>query len=909
MKAPLFLVDGHGLMFRSYYAHIKKPLRNAKGENTSAIHGFFQSIKKLYRDHHPTRIVIALDARMELERKKLYPDYKANRQKTPEDLTSQIIKIIDIMQAMQIPHLSVDGSEADDIIATLSRKAREEKESSVILSSDKDLFQLLGPGIQILRPTTKSSDWITVTPEWILENYGIEAEQVHDYLAIVGDSSDNIPGVAGIGPKTAVTLLKEYKTLDDIYTNLNNIKETWRKKLILAEEMARLSYTLVELNNAVPVPKDFTDEYPELHWERAETILDELDIHSLHSSSQRTQTVHSKSSSDNEPAFHSTVIKNFVELEEVVKKALDQNYISMLPVYEEQRALNATLTGLALSVEVDKAYYLPFRSPVNKEFPFLLESEKAACIKLLHKLFQSRKCSLIFHDAKQALSIFQNHGLSKAHGFFDYTKPSIAIVDTLIAAWLCSPENHHYDLAALCKTYKIPVANKDFLLPIDCSNVTDVEKLAESAGQQAAILLPLWTVLKAALQTANMYKDFVTVEMSISLLLSKIERKGIAIDRNYLRKLSAEFEQKLKALEQEIYSLSGETFNINSPRQLQEILFEKLKLPSSKKIKTGYSTDVHVLELLAAQHELPGKILEFRHISKLKNTYTDKLPEEINQQSGRVHTSLNQNGSETGRMSSTNPNLQNIPIKDKLGQQIRHAFIADKGSKLVSADYSQIELVVLAHLSKDKTLTEAFVQNIDIHTRTAARIFQKKEKDIDEKLRRIAKSINFGVIYGMSAFRLANELKIPHKLAQGFIKTYFNEFSSVTEFIASTIGNVEKYGYASTILGRRRYLKNINSKNRNLKNAADRMAINSVIQGSAADIMKLAMLRVEDALQQENLSSSIVLQIHDELLLECQKNEVKTVLDLLYRVMPNVYELTVPLKISAQSGDSWGRLA
>ncbi len=921
MSSSLFLLDGHGLIFRSYYAHIRNPLRNSKGENTSAVYGFFQGLQKIYQKHGPQNMVIALDADAKLERAKIYPQYKANRQKTPEDLKSQIKIIRKIIQEMKIPHLSIKGVEADDIIATLSRQAEQKNMETVIVSSDKDLFQLLGPTHKMLRPSVKSSDWEEVNPDWVKEHYGIQVEQVHDYLAIVGDSSDNIPGVAGIGPKGAVALLEKYKTLEGIFEHVDEIKESWREKLLRSKDLALLSYTLIALDEQVPLPSDFDSFYPELLWDNARELFLECDIKTYlnnrsggqssgqGTSAQDSQTDYAEKQA--EPAkskLSFQTIDDIAILETLVSTALSQKYISLQPVYAGKRALHAEVLGLALSTEETKAYYLPLQTSDTQ----LIKDEKSRkkCYSLLQKLFHDKDCLLISFDAKQALTAFHGMGFSKKHNSFHMNKASVAIFDVLIAAWVCSPSSHAYTLLALCKQYNIDVPIEDDKEILSMSDVAQLSppEIAEQSGIYATLSLLLYRSLKQTLQTVDAYDLFISVEMHICWLLSKIEQNGIMLDVPYIQKLSAELETLMQDLKQQIYSLSGEEFNINSPKQLQKILFEKLQLPTGKKTQTGFSTDVQVLEFLSSHHDLPKKILEFRHVSKLKNTYSDTLPSQIDDKTKRIHTSLNQNGSETGRMSSTNPNLQNIPVKDALGQRLRKSFVSSKGHVLVSADYNQIELVVLAHLSKDKTMQEAFANGVDIHTRTASILFQKEEIEIDESQRRIAKSINFGVVYGMSAFRLGNELKIPHKLAREFIESYFTEFSSVTQFVAETIKNTEKTTYSSTILGRRRYLEHINSSNKNLKHAADRMAVNSTIQGSASDIMKLAMIRVDEVIRKESLSSIMLLQIHDELLFECPLNEVEALQSLLHTVMPSVYTLSIPLSISTHSGKNWGEL-
>ncbi|XP_060084920.1 DNA polymerase I-like [Ylistrum balloti] len=797
-----------------------------------------------------------------------------------------------------MPHISIDGFEADDIIASLVEDTKKQGTGVVIISSDKDLFQLIGENIQILRPSSKSVDWIHVDEAWVEENYGIGAAQIHDYLALIGDSSDNIPGVAGIGPKTAASLLQKYKNLDGIFENLNSIKEAWRKKLSTSRELAQLSYTLVQLNKNIPMPSDFSADYPSLLWENVAEILAEHDIKSLDDKNKKhTSSTVKKKSTD--ARVH--IVHDATELSKVAAEALEKKYAHIYPVFDKERALHSELYGIAVCVESTHTHYLPWHA--------LSKEKKDNALQELKILFDAEDCELIFYDSKQALTIFQSIGVHKQHHLFHANERPIALFDILIAAWMISPAQHHYDLASLHSIY---APHLDFSIEAITEKDLEeysVEALAKKSSTLLVVMAEIAQKLRLLLEETGMYETFRKVEMYVSYVLTKIEKKGIVIDGQYLYSLSQQFSKLLLELEQEIYELSGETFNVNSPKQLGEILFEKLELPYTKKTKTGnYSTDVQTLEFLSSKHMLPEKILRYRHINKYKNTYTDTLPLQIQVATGRVHTSLNQNGSETGRISSTNPALQNIPVRDTVGQQIRCAFISPKGSKLISADYSQIELVILAHLSQDAKLLDAFIQGVDVHTLTASILFQVAENDVTSMQRRIAKSINFGVIYGMSAFRLSNELKISQKEAKEFISSYFTEFEKITDFIAGVVQNAETLGYTTTILGRRRYHEHINSNNKNLKHAADRMAINSIIQGSAADIMKLAMISVSDALDTENLSSAIILQIHDELLLECPENEVSHVLAMLHRIMPKVYELSAPLSISAQSGDSWGVL-
>ncbi len=934
-NSNFFLLDGHGAIFRSYYAHIRQPLRNSKNENTSAIFGFFQIVKKIFDVYQPKEFCIVFDHSEPSFRKGIYPEYKANRQKAPEDLISQIPIIFRIAEALQIPTFIIPNVEADDVLATLAATRSSQGLSTAIVTSDKDIFQTVSDYTSIFRPSSKQTQWVHVTPQWLKNELALTPAQVRDYLALVGDASDNVPGVAGVGEKTALALLQEYGSLSEIYRRIEEVKPAWAKKLSASKQNAMLSYELVTLKEDVPLP-EMSFAYEHVMWEHALELFAEQEIFSFTKASGKSapmvstsadaststasslQEISSKTATQERGLYHR--VRSIVEIEGVVEQALAQNYLSLDVETNSLCVFSAEIVGISLSVKEGEGYYIPLVmappdfSEAEREGTLLHEKDVRAALK---PLFESEHCMLVFHNAKFDIPILARWGLVK------HAKARKPFFDTLLAGWLCDVTLRNYTMDNLARHFlnyePIPFsALRAYDAPAEAqgkkekalSNFADVPlaQAVDYAAEDADVTLRLYKLLAKLLRQSAMEDLFYSVEMPVAHVLMRMEERGIEIDAGYLSTLSEEFASMQEGLKKEIYDMCGKEFNINSTKQLQQVLFEDLKLPALKKNATGFSTDAAVLADLAYVHPVPQKIVEYRHVVKLQNTYVDSLPLQLQAHTGRIHTSFQQHGTETGRISSMGPNLQNIPVKDALGQKIRRAFVASEGCSFVSADYSQIELIVLAHLSQDKNLMQAFHEQVDIHKRTAAILMKKEESEVSDEERRIAKSINFGIIYGMSAFRLAHQLRIAHKDARNFIDEYFAEFHGVAAFINKTEEETMERGYAQTILGRRRVIPTITSRNKNLQNAAKRMAVNTVIQGSAADIVKCAMLALDKVLREKNMQTELLLQIHDELVLECPLSEQEDAVKVLEETMKNAYDLSVPLSVFVHSGKTWGEL-
>lgn len=936
----MYILDGHGFIFRSYYAHFRNPLINSKGDNTSAVFGFFQAIKKVFDNYKPSYFVVALDSKGDTFRNEMYSEYKANRDKAPDDLIAQIPIIIDILKTLHIPHIATPNMEADDIIASLVHKATGHNIPSTIISSDKDLFQLLSDTVGILRPTSKSTEWEPITPDWLKREWQLKPEQVRDYLAIVGDTSDNVPGIKGLGPKSAVSLLMEHNDLQTIFEQVDTIKETWRKKLYEHKAMGLLSYDLVSLKNDIALPDIDSFQYDEVLWEYAKPLFAEQEIYAFHKkqSSQSSQTSpapannqHAYNNTDNAnpnvltPDFSNTDTKyktnttsphiyTLIHNEESLRLMMDtihtNTIISIDTETDSLDTLTAIPVGISISIKAHSGWYIPLSFPAQERSPITLKEQHIK--NAIQTLFDGAR-TIVMHNMKFDIAILKNWGIDFTK-IAQCVKKHAVLFDTMIAAWMCNKPRTAYAMDGLAKLLLgySPIAYKsltdDENNPVSVFSKVPLPQAVEYAVEDADITLQLYVMLLDELTEKNLLDSFFHLEMPLVLLLSEIERYGLSLDTDLMADISNTLAKEIITTQECIYTHSEEEFNINSPKQLQGILFEKLGLKPIKKNKTGFSTDVGVLEQLLHHHSIIKEILHYRHISKLKSTYTDALPQQIHPLTKRVHTSLQQTGTETGRIASINPNLQNIPVKDDWGKQIRAAFIAPKGSMLISADYSQIELMVLAHLSNDSNMIEAFNNNIDIHKRTASILFHIKETAVSKEQRTIAKSINFGVIYGMSPFRLGNDLGIPHKEAKSFIESYFSEFAGVTQFIADTIAKTKQAGHTTTLMGHKRTIPDIGNSNANLRKRAERMAVNSTIQGSAAEIVKVAMLKVHAVLEKKKLMTKIILQIHDELLFESPQKEVETALPLIKKTMEQAVSLAVPLQVSISSGKNWGSL-
>jgi DNA polymerase-1 len=876
-RTPLVaLVDGSNYIYRAFYG--LPLLTNSKGFPTNAIYGFTNMLLKLKRDLKPDYIVVTFDLKGPTTRHGEFEDYKATRKPMPDDLIPQIPFIKDVVRGFSICVLEKQGIEADDLIGTLTVLANEKGWRTAIISGDKDLMQLVGENVTMI-DTMKDK---TYDVEAVKEKFGVGPDKVVEILGLMGDTSDNIPGVPGIGPKTAQSLIEEYGSVEEVIKNSENLRNVkLRESFRQYAEQARLSRQLANIRKDVEIDFDIQDAaVREPDKEVLSKLFSEFEFSSLLQEIRQDKA---------KPAKEYKQILDRKSLDELVSHLKKSHEISLEVIFEKNPP--ADLVGIALSEGKD-AFYIPIghtnvleQLPAKEVFSALAPVLSSPGIK---KYVYDWKTTLVSLDG------FEVHSGE----------------DMLLAAYLLNPAKNSYNLDEVVWEYlheRIPAPNdvaggKGKTYPLA---LVPLDKMTVYAGQRADALHELAPVITAQLKKIDAIELYRKVEMPLLHVLSEMEKKGVLVDTALLQQMSADLTKLLSISEEKIHRLAGEKFNINSPKQLQNILFEKLKLPSGKKTKEGYSTDVDVLTDLARSHELPAEILAYRSLTKLKSTYVDALPALINPKTGRIHTSYNQTVTATGRLSSSNPNLQNIPIRTLEGKRIRQAFIADPDCSLISADYSQIELRVLAHLSEDKALIDAFASDEDIHTRTASDVFGVFPQMVNADMRRQAKVINFGILYGMSAFGLAKELGVSMKIAQEYIEGYFQRYKKVRIYLDGILEGARRDGFVSTLLNRRRYLPELKNKIPSVRQFAERMAINTPIQGSAADLIKVAMVNIANLLLKQKLSARLIMQVHDELVVEAPVKEKEEVMALVKKEMEEVIKLKVPLKVEIASGKNW----
>jgi DNA polymerase-1 len=927
MRGELYLIDGYSIIYRGYFAFLRRPLLNPEGKNSSSVFVFFRTLLELIRDRSPGYLSVVMDSRVPTFRHERYPEYKANREEAPEDLHAQVPVIEEILEALGIACVRADGYEADDVIATLAERSRSGHRPCWIISGDKDILQLVGGNVRLLAQEKGSSSLCEYSRETIHETRGVYPEQIVDYLALTGDSSDNVPGVRGVGDKTAVKLLAKYGTLDAIYAHLSAIEpESLQKKLTEGRESAFMSRELVRLVRDVPgVPEIEKLAFggiaagaavPLFQREGMKSIVAEL--HALSAGTPGTKArgtgrtavgarkydevgredggppaAESPSPvlAHTAPGTYATVTE-MSALDRWIKGARKAGAFALDVETDSTDEMRAVPIGFSLSYREGEACYVPIKASGVGCPP------EAAVRERLRRLLEDPGLKWIGQNAKYDYKVLSRWGL----------RPTNLHFDTMVAAWILDSDQSSYGLDGLAERYlhfrALPYSQ---IVPKGATLVDlPIQQVTDYSGEDADLTLRMYRLLQSELSKEGLDSLLFGVEVPLVRVLGEMELAGIRILPRELQSYGRETEKELAALEAEIYGLCGRKFNINSTKQLQEILFNWRKLTPVKRTKTGYSTDMDVLEVLAAQDPVPEKILAHRKLSKLKSTYIDALPLLINENTGRLHTHYIQTGTATGRLSSKDPNLQNIPIREEEGRRIRAAFVPAAGMRFISADYAQIELAILAYLSKDPMLLESFRQGRDIHRQTASLIFSVPEADVTPEQRRVGKTINFGVVYGMSAYGLSQGLKISKSDADRFIKTYFQRYSGVDAFLKETIRQAEQTGYVRTLLGRRRRVAAITSRNKTEKSAAERIAVNSPIQGTAADIVKLAMVKLHDRLSAEGLSSRILLQVHDEIILEAPESEVERALPIVKSVMERVTDHEIPLNVKCETGDSWG---
>lgn len=891
MDNLLYIVDGHVLIYRAYYAFMKRPLITAKGENISALYGFMRMILKFINDKKPDYLVFVFDSKEKTFRHKIYPQYKAKRLKPPSDLLAQVEIIKTLVEKLGLSKIEVSGYEADDVIGTIAEKALKYGMKSIIISSDKDVLQLVNDNITVYANKKGISEVDILDGEKVLDIWGVPPERIVDLLALMGDQSDNVPGVRGIGQTGAVKLIQKFGSLEDLYNNLERL-DNERIKRILEEGRndAFSSKELVTIKKDAPVNfiletflmKDFPKE-------DGITLLMEKELNSIVDELKGVSLTEKKKEEKRGKYYLIERREDFQKLKERIKNkgmmAFDTESTDLDP-------LKAEIIGASISLEEGEGYYIPIISKTGNAFgrDFLVSDLKA--------ILEDKNIKKIGQNIKYDFAILLKYGI-----FMDGI-----IGDTMVASYLLNPQKQRYNLDALAKEYLdyTTIKYKD-IVKEDGETLLDypLGDIVEYACEDSDITLRLYNILEKRLEEENLLALYKDVEMPLVTVLGKMEKTGVKIDSDYLKRMSFKFGEEISDIEEEIYHLAGERFNVRSTKQLSSVLYEKMKLPVIKRTKTGISTDVSVLNELSHIYEIARYLLRHRTLTKLKSTYIDALPSMINAGTGRIHTSFNQTITTTGRLSSTSPNLQNIPIREKEGKAIRGAFIPEKSWFLVSADYSQIELRILASLSSDNAMINTFRNDGDIHSETASMLFGIDVDDVHEDQRQVAKTINYSIIYGMSAFGLSKRLGIPRKEAQEFIDMYFQKYSGVRDYFETIVENAKKDGYVETLLARKRYVPEINSGNRNIFEGARRIAINTPIQGTAADLIKKAMILIDREITKRRMRCRMLIQVHDELVFESPEDDLNALKEIVKEKMENAIIFNVPLKVNISTGKTW----
>ncbi|TES87397.1 MAG: DNA polymerase I [Dehalococcoidia bacterium] len=913
MKRPLLvLFDGNAIIHRAYHAFqtSKSPVIltvSKTGEVVSAVYGFTQMLLKTLNELKPTHYAIAFDKKGPTFRHQLFDQYKAHRPPTPPELISQMDRVKQLVEAFRIPTFELDGYEADDILGTLSYQASQQDIDTVIVTGDTDTMQLVSPHVKVLypKPGRSFSDTTLYDESAVSNRYGVKPEQVADYKGLVGDPSDNIPGVPGVGQKTAVKLLQQFGTVENIYDHIDEVtppklQETMRQN----EGAARQSKQLATIVTEVPVKLNLdkcqigqydhqavNELFRELGFVRLRDRLPgiEGEAETPESPPDRVKTA--------PPQGDYRIINTPSDLDHLINRLAESKSFAFDLETTSLNPMHAQLVGISFSPAPTEAYYIPVGHTSLQAMPQLPLPQ---VIDRLKPVLEDKGLAKLAHNGKYDMTVLAEHGVTVNNLTFD----------TMVAAYLVGEKSLGLKTLAFSK------------LNIDMTPITDligtgskqlpmsqieIEKVANYACADADMTHRLADLFGKELQQQGLWQLFSNVEMPLVPVLLRMERNGIALDKELLQGMSQQLGEQIATLETQIFGYAGHEFNINSPQQLGKVLFEELEIPTSRKGKSKYSTKASVLEELK-EYEIIQSIQEYRQLTKLKSTYIDALPGLINAKTGRVHTSFNQTRTTTGRLSSSEPNLQNIPVRGETGRQIRCAFIAPRGARLFAGDYSQIDLRALAHLSQDPELVRAFQQDEDIHATTAAQLFNVERPQVTADMRRLAKTVNFGVIYGMSEYGLEQATELSREEAAQFIAAYFAKYPKVKEYLEATKKQARENGYVQTILGRRRFIPEINSSNRQLREAAERMAINMPVQGTSADIIKVAMINLEREMDKQRLKSRMLLQVHDELVLEVPDEEMETVQKLVPQVMSSALQLDVPLKVDTKQGQNWGEM-
>ncbi|MXV37252.1 DNA polymerase I [Flavobacteriaceae bacterium Ap0902] len=922
----LFLLDAYALIFRGYYAFIKNPRINSKGLNTSAIMGFMNSLLDVLKREQPTHLAVVFDvSSTQTLRHEYFPEYKANRDETPDGIKTAVPYIQEILKAMHIPVLFAEGYEADDVIGTLSRKASEKGYTTFMMTPDKDFAQLVCDNVKMYKPSSRGGGIEIWGVEEIKEKFGVDdPKQVIDLLGMMGDSADNIPGIPGVGPKTASKFIKKYGSLEGLYENTDDLKGKQKEKVIEFKEQAFLSKKLATILIDAPVEfteENFTVDTPD--FDKVKEIFNELEFRRLLENLYKTYNVEDKleenqpsitdgdqismfdqaaeRGSNESPSGYNTIETNehLYQLVDspmgrrlLIRNLSNQKEICLDTETTSLKALEAELVGISFSFQQGQGYYVPIPEDKEKAKELLTDFKP---------ILESEQILKIGQNLKYDMKVLYKYGINL----------SAPIFDTMVAHYLVNPDMRH-NLDVLSETYLNykPVSIVDLIGKKGKNQKSfrevelDIQK--EYAVEDTDLTLQLKNLLEPKLKDVKATTLAENLEFPLVHVLAEMEKEGIALDIDALATLSAELENDLNRLEKSIFSDAGREFNVNSPKQLGEILFDELKIVSkAKKTKTGqYKTSEDILVELKDKHPIINHVLEHRQLQKLKSTYVDSLPNEVNPTTGRVHTVFAQTVAATGRLASNNPNLQNIPIRTIRGQEVRKAFIPkDQNHVLLAADYSQIELRLIASLSGDEVMKESFMKNEDIHAATAAKVFGINLDEVTREQRSHAKTVNFGIIYGVSAFGLSNQTSLSRAESKDLIDVYFETYPQLKAYMDNQIAVARQQGYVETILGRRRYLQDINSRNHVVRSHAERNAVNAPIQGSAADVIKLAMVKLYDILK--DYKTKMLLQVHDELVFEVPKSEVETIQPLIKDTMENAIKFDVPLIVECGVGENW----
>ena len=928
MPPTFYLIDGHALAYRMYFAltagSSSQRWQTSKGEPTAGVYGFARELVRILEQEKPEYLAVAFDVGKTF-RDQIFPAYKGTREKMPDDLRPQIERIREMVDAFNIPRLEMEGYEADDVLGSVAKIAAEKGLGVKIITGDRDLLQLVNERTAVY---LAGDNQIYITDQDVINKLGVRADQVVDYKAIVGDTSDNIPGIKGVGEKTAITLLEKFGTLDAIYANLDQVENRWRGKFesnkdaaYMSRDLARIEVNLkidLDLEHAEVKPFDSTALEEFFKVMEFRTLLSKVPAISGNAPATEIITQPKKAKAGeqmsmfvNAPQVVSfsqssnieVVIVDSDEKLDKLKKALEKSkVISFDTETTSTEEVSAELVGISLAVKEGQGYYIPIGHSSGNNLPL------KKVITALTPSMTDARIGKVAHNAKYDYIVLARHGLVISPLTFD----------TMLAEFIVDPSSRHLGLKNLSSirlgeemTHIEELIGKG-KKQISMADVA-IESVAPYAAADAETTLRLMPIMQKELERVNGTKLLAEIDMPLTPILADMEMTGALIDTKFFSELSVELAKRLAEIEKEIFQLAGKTFNINSPQQLSDVLFNHLRLePPDKGRKTAtgfYSTSADVLEALRDKHPILEWILENRELSKLKSTYVDALPAAMDPATGRVHTSYSQIGAVTGRLSSNNPNLQNIPIRTDTGRRVRNGFIADKGNVLLSVDYSQIEIRIVAHMAKDEAMLKAFRAGEDIHSTTAAAILDVELDKVTKEMRRHAKAINFGLIYGMSAFGLTRTTDLTLAEAEDFVKAYFTKFPGVKKYLDGMRRQAAEIGYVETLLGRKRYFPALQGKiNVQMKNREEREAINAPIQGTAADIMKLAMLKIPSALKAAGLKGKMLLQVHDELVLECPKNETQKTAQVVQDTMANAYPMSIPLETEARAGVNWGEM-